>query len=354
MARGNDEAFTLYGLLAKSVETDDTRSYVTFRLDPRARFSDGKPVTADDVLFSWALLRDKGRPNHRQYYAKVAKAEAHRTRSPCASILAGANDRELPLILGLMPVLPRHAVDPATLRGDHDDRADRFRPLSRQRGEARRQRDADAQPRLLGPRSAGQPRPVEFRRDQARLLSRGQRPVRGVQARPLRFPRRARAAALARRLRFPGRAQRRGDPRHHQDRHAAAVGISGLQHPPSGVCRYPRAPGADAAVRLRMDQPELLLRALRPHRRLLCRLRTVGLRPRSRRARARTAEAVSRRVSRPIFSTAATAFPSPTARAATAPRCAARSRCCPKPATISTARCCASARPRRPSPSRSW
>src|SRR6202012_3918395 len=66
MARGYDEAFTLYGLLARSVETDEARSYVTFRLDPRARFSDGKPVTADDVLFSWALLRDKGRPNYRQ------------------------------------------------------------------------------------------------------------------------------------------------------------------------------------------------------------------------------------------------------------------------------------------------
>ena len=65
MARGNDEAFTLYGLLAKSVETDDARSYVTFRLNPLARFSDGQPVLADDVLFSWALLRDKGRPNHR-------------------------------------------------------------------------------------------------------------------------------------------------------------------------------------------------------------------------------------------------------------------------------------------------
>ena len=76
MARGNDEPFTLYGLLAKSVETDDARSYVTFRLNPSARFSDGKPVTAEDVLFSWDLLRDKGRPNHRQYYAKVAKAEA--------------------------------------------------------------------------------------------------------------------------------------------------------------------------------------------------------------------------------------------------------------------------------------
>src|SRR6478752_1216812 len=113
MARGNDEAFTLYGLLAKSVETDDARSYVTFHLDPRARFSDGKPVTAEDVLFSWALLRDKGRPNHRQYYAKVAKADAPDPLTARFD-LAGANDRELPLILGLMPVLPKHVVDVAT------------------------------------------------------------------------------------------------------------------------------------------------------------------------------------------------------------------------------------------------
>ena len=113
MARGNDEAFTLYGLLARSVETDDARSYVTFHLDPRARFADGKQVTADDVLFSWELLRDRGRPNHRQYYSKVAKAEAP-TRSRVRFDFGGANDRELPLILGLMPVLPRHAVDPAT------------------------------------------------------------------------------------------------------------------------------------------------------------------------------------------------------------------------------------------------
>jgi peptide/nickel transport system substrate-binding protein len=113
MARGNDEAFTLYGLLAKSVETDDLRSYVTFHLDPKARFADGKPVTAGDVLFSWELLRDKGRPNHRQYYSKVAKAEAPDPLTVRFDF-GGANDRELPLILGLMPVLPRHAVDPAT------------------------------------------------------------------------------------------------------------------------------------------------------------------------------------------------------------------------------------------------
>lgn len=113
MTRGDDEAFTLYGLLAKSVETDDLRTYVTFHLDPLARFSDGKPVRADDVLFSWALLRDHGRPNHRQYYGKVAKAEALDTLTVRFDF-GGVPDRELPLILGLMPILPRHAVDVAT------------------------------------------------------------------------------------------------------------------------------------------------------------------------------------------------------------------------------------------------
>ncbi len=113
MTRGYDEAFTLYGLLAESVETDDARSYVTFHLNPKARFSDGQPVLADDVVFSWDLLRDKGRPNHRQYYSKVARAEALDPRTVRFD-LAGANDRELPLILGLMPVLPKHAVDAAT------------------------------------------------------------------------------------------------------------------------------------------------------------------------------------------------------------------------------------------------
>jgi peptide/nickel transport system substrate-binding protein len=113
LVRSNDEPFTLYGLLAKSVETDDDRSYVTFHLDPKARFSDGQPVLADDVLFSWALLRDKGRPNHRQYYSKVAKAEAPDPLTVRFDF-GGVPDRELPLILGLMPILARHAVNVAT------------------------------------------------------------------------------------------------------------------------------------------------------------------------------------------------------------------------------------------------
>jgi peptide/nickel transport system substrate-binding protein len=111
MARGYDEPFTLYGLLARSVETDPDRTYVTFELDPRATFADGVPVTAADVIFSWQLLRDHGRPNYRTYYLKVTAATALTERTVRFD-LTGNEDRELPLILGLMPILPRHAVDP--------------------------------------------------------------------------------------------------------------------------------------------------------------------------------------------------------------------------------------------------
>lgn len=107
MARGLDEPFTLYGLLAETVEVPEDRSSITFHLNPKARFSDGKPVTADDVLFSFELLKEKGRPNHRSYYSKVAKAERLSDHDVRFTFDAGG-DREIPLILGLMPVLPKH------------------------------------------------------------------------------------------------------------------------------------------------------------------------------------------------------------------------------------------------------
>lgn len=110
MARSQDEPFTLYGLIAETIDVPDDRSQVTFHLDQRARFSDGTPITAADILFSFEVLRDKGRPNYRTYYKKVTKAEAvsdHEVRF----VFADGEDRELPLILGLMPVLPRHAMD---------------------------------------------------------------------------------------------------------------------------------------------------------------------------------------------------------------------------------------------------
>ena len=107
MARAFDEPFSLYGLIAETIETPPDRSFVEFTLRKEARFSDGKPITPEDVLFSWETLRDHGRPNHRGYYVKVAKAERVGDRGVRFTFKPGT-DREMPLIMGLMPVLPHH------------------------------------------------------------------------------------------------------------------------------------------------------------------------------------------------------------------------------------------------------
>jgi len=110
MARNNDEPFSLYGLLADRIDTDDARSYVAFHINPAARFSNGTLVTAEDVLFSWQLMRNHGRPNHRLYYSKVKDAralDAHTVRFD----FGGEADRELPLILGLMPVFSQKTTN---------------------------------------------------------------------------------------------------------------------------------------------------------------------------------------------------------------------------------------------------
>jgi peptide/nickel transport system substrate-binding protein len=109
MARSGDEPFSLYGLIAQSVEVPEDRSSITFHLRPEARFSDGTPITPDDVLFSHQILKEKGWPYHRSHYGKVAVAEKlgpHSVRFTFAT----SGDREMPLILGLMPVLPKHLM----------------------------------------------------------------------------------------------------------------------------------------------------------------------------------------------------------------------------------------------------
>lgn len=113
LARNDDEPFTLYGLIAETVVTPPDRSWVEFTLNPRAKFSDGMPVSVDDVVFSMELLRDKGRPNYKDTYSKVKKIERIGKRGIRFHI-EGTNDRELPLIIGLMPILPKHTIDPET------------------------------------------------------------------------------------------------------------------------------------------------------------------------------------------------------------------------------------------------
>lgn len=107
MLGSSDEAFSEYGLLAESVEMPEDRSFVVFNLRPIARFHDGKPVTADDVVFTFRSLMEKGHPFYKAYYADVADVAAEGPLRVRFTFKAAGN-RELPLIMGQMPVLPRH------------------------------------------------------------------------------------------------------------------------------------------------------------------------------------------------------------------------------------------------------
>lgn len=103
----DDEAFSQYGLLASDIEIADDRSWVIFTLRPEARFHDGKQVTADDVAFTVELLKSKGHPFYRSYYADIQSVEVlegNRARF----VFTSGDNRELPLIVGQIPVLPKH------------------------------------------------------------------------------------------------------------------------------------------------------------------------------------------------------------------------------------------------------
>ncbi len=117
MFRSRDEPFTLYGLIAESIETDAARDFVTFHLNPAAHFSDGSKITARDVLFTFNLLKSRGTPQERITFGRVKGASAL-DDDTVRFDLSGLNDRELPMILGLMPVLShkndvRHFDDPS-------------------------------------------------------------------------------------------------------------------------------------------------------------------------------------------------------------------------------------------------
>jgi microcin C transport system substrate-binding protein len=106
LARSRDEPFTLYGQIAETMEVAKDRSWVIFRLRPQARFHDGAPITADDVIFSIKTLRKSGRPNHRLFYKKVAQIEKLGRLEVKLTFELGDN-WELPLIMGLMPILSK-------------------------------------------------------------------------------------------------------------------------------------------------------------------------------------------------------------------------------------------------------
>lgn len=109
MMRSKDEPFTMYGLLAETAEWDEARTYIQFNLNPKARWSDGKPVTPEDVMFSFELMRDKGRPPFSTRMNRVAKMEKIGEHSVKFTFTKDA-DREFPLLLAISPVFPKHAT----------------------------------------------------------------------------------------------------------------------------------------------------------------------------------------------------------------------------------------------------
>jgi peptide/nickel transport system substrate-binding protein len=112
MQRSADEPFSLYGLLAQTVEMDEARSFIQFNLDPAAKWSDGTPVTPEDVMFTMELLRDKGRTPFSNRLTPVAKMEKVGEHGVKFTFNA-TSDREFPLILATAtPILPKHATDP--------------------------------------------------------------------------------------------------------------------------------------------------------------------------------------------------------------------------------------------------
>src|SRR6056297_3853016 len=105
MGRSWDEPFTLYGLLAESVETGPNREWVEFTLRPEARFSDGSPVTVDDVIWSYETLGTSGHPRYRGFHDQTAFIE--QTGPLSVRLTFAEEDRELALIAGLRPILQK-------------------------------------------------------------------------------------------------------------------------------------------------------------------------------------------------------------------------------------------------------
>lgn len=106
--RGEDEAFTQYGLLAKTIEWPDDRSWVRYHLNDAARFSDGEPVRADDVAWTFHTLMKDGHPFYSFYYAEVARVEVNDPLTITFHFAANSINKELPLIIGQLPILPKH------------------------------------------------------------------------------------------------------------------------------------------------------------------------------------------------------------------------------------------------------
>ena len=268
LVRNRDEAFSLYGLLAELVDVPDDRSSIEFTLRPEAKFSDGQPVTVDDVMFSIELLGTKGRPNYRAWYDKIAKMEKTGERS-VRFTFKSEGDREIPLLIGLMPILPKHATD-----AENFDKSSLAIPMG-----SGPYTVADVSPGRYvtlkrNPDYWGKDLPIKrgfdnFDEIKHRVLSRHEQLFRSLQEGPFRLAGGVGPDALGLRLRFSGGEGRPRHPRHFRDRRAEGHERFRLQHAAPAACRSEGARGAHLLPRFRVAEQQSLFQPLSADRKLL-------------------------------------------------------------------------------------
>ena len=188
MVPAADEPDAVYGLVAESAEVADDGKSVTFYLRPEAKFADGTPLTADDVVFSFDTLKNKGHPIYHQTLQDVVKAEALDPHTVRYTLYR--RPRARPAAHRRHPAdLLQGLLRDAALRGNHARRAARLGALSGRQARARAHHRLSAQSRLLGQGPAGQSRALELRQDPLRIFPRPHAGDGGVQGRHLRLPR---------------------------------------------------------------------------------------------------------------------------------------------------------------------
>jgi microcin C transport system substrate-binding protein len=108
MVGSADEPDAMYGLIAESIEYPQDRSWAIFNLRPEARFSDGEPITAEDVVFTYEILLEKGRPTYRISLRDIESVEALDTHRVRFNFREGAETRDLPMLAAGLSILPKH------------------------------------------------------------------------------------------------------------------------------------------------------------------------------------------------------------------------------------------------------
>ena len=248
---------------------------VTFKLRPEAKFADGTPITADDVVFTFNILKEKGHPAFAMSLRDVVKAEALDPQTVRYDF-KGDLMRDLPVDRRRACRSSRRPTTPRTHSTSRRSNSRSAPAPTRSATSSPAPRQLQAPPRLLGQGSARQSRPLQLRRSPLRVLSRPHARARRSEVRRLRLPRGIHLHRLGHRLRHSSRQGRPVMRLTLPDR--APIGRARVlhQYAPRTSSRTSACARRSARLRLRMDEQESVLRSLQAHAELLRELRHEG------------------------------------------------------------------------------